>query len=204
MDSQPSSSSEKNIPSQSTGSLVKELIKVAIIAVITIIGVRELLFKPFYVEGQSMIPNFQPNQYLIIDELTHRFRDYERGEVIVFKHTDGQYLLKRIIGLPGERIKVANGKITIYNNTHPEGLVLNESYLPHDLQTVGEETVVLDKEQYFVLGDNRPNSLDSRRFGPISKEQITGRVFFRGWPFDQITVFKTPQFDSTSTTTTLK
>jgi signal peptidase I len=192
----PSDNNRKNdSKSQSTGALVRELIKVAVIAAITIIGVRELLFKPFYVEGQSMVPNFQPNQYLIIDELTYRFREPERGEVIVFKHTDGQYLLKRVIGLPGERIKVGDGKITIYNDAHPEGLKLDETYLPDDLQTTGEEIVTLEKTQYFVLGDNRPNSLDSRRFGPISKNQMVGRVFFRGWPFDQVAVFKTPQFN---------
>jgi signal peptidase I len=92
-------------------------------------------------------------------------------------------------------IKDQNGKYQL----------LKENYLPAKTFHYGDERIFkIPAGHYFVLGDNRPNSLDSRRFGPISKEQITGRVFFRGWPFDQITVFKTPQFDSTSTTTTLK
>ena len=74
-------------------------------------------------------------------------------------------------------------------------MLLQEAYLPDDLQTVGEKTTTLGKDEYFVLGDNRPNSLDSRRFGPIMRWQMTGRVFLRGWPFDQIKVFKTPQFN---------
>lgn len=192
--SSPVPASSESSSSQSTGALIRELVKVIVIAGVAIVGVRELIFKPFYVEGQSMVPNFEPNQYLIIDELTYRFREPERGEVIVFKHNDGQYLLKRVIGLPGERIKVAEGKITIYNDAHPEGKILDEVYLPHDLQTVGEEIVTLDKEEYFVLGDNRPNSLDSRRFGPITRSQMTGRVFFRGWPVNQMMIFKTPEF----------
>jgi signal peptidase I len=182
---------------QSISSLIWELVKVVVTAGAIIFLVRYFLFKPFYVQGQSMIPNFEERQYLIIDELTYRFRDPERGEVIVFKHGD-QFLLKRVIGLPGERVKVAEGKITIYNNDHPEGVVLQESYLPTDLQTVGEKNITLGKDEYFVLGDNRPNSSDSRRFGPITRGQMTGRVFLRGWPFDQVKVFKTPQFNFSS------
>ena len=154
-----------------------------------------------------MQPNFQNNQYLIVDELSYHFEDPQRGEVIVFKqqiNNKDLFLLKRVIGLPGERVSISEGKITIYNNAHPEGIALNESYLPADLLTSGKETVTLDKDQYFVLGDNRSNSKDSRYFGPITRSQITGRVFLRGWPFNEVTVFKTPQFNyavSSSSTT---
>ena len=138
-----------------TGLFFLEVIKVAVLAGITIALVRYYLFKPFYVKGASMEPNFYDKEYLIIDELTYRFRPIERGEVIVFKYPGNpkEYFLKRVIGLPGERVKVAEGHITIYNETHPEGVELHESYLPQDLATIGEKITVVGENQFFVLGD---------------------------------------------------
>jgi signal peptidase I len=182
-------------------SVAQEIIKVVVISVVTIIGIRELVFKPFSVEGRSMQPNFQDRQYLIIDELSYNFKEPARGEVVVFKYSD-DYLIKRIIGLPGERVKIFEGKVIIYNDSHPEGVLLEESYLPQDLLTAGEKDTTLDDHTYYVLGDNRPVSKDSRYFGPISRKQIVGKVFFRGWPFDQVAVFKTPQFNYQSSSST--
>jgi signal peptidase I len=143
-----------------------------------------------------MEPNFYSQEYLIIDELTYRFHEPKRGEVIVFKYsnTPKEFFLKRIIGLPGERVKVSDGKVVIYNTDHPEGVQIQESYLPTDLETIGEKNTVLGDRQYFVMGDNRPNSYDSRRFGPIDQSAIVGRVIFRGWPFGRIQKFNTPDF----------
>ena len=169
------------------GLFLLELIKVAVLAGVTIAFVRYFLFKPFYVKGASMDPNFFDKEYLIIDELSYRLRAPQRGEVVVFKYPENpkEFFLKRIVGLPGERIKVAEGQITVYNQEHPEGVVLNEPYLLKDLLTVGERITVLTGDQYFVLGDNRPNSYDSRRFGAVDKSLVVGRVFFRGWPFNR-------------------
>ena len=141
-----------------------------------------------------MEPNFFDHEYLIIDELSYRFRPIDRGEVIVFKNPNNpkEYFLKRIIGLPGERVKVAEGRVTIYNQPHPEGVVLTEPYLPADLLTSGERVTVLKDHQYFVLGDNRDNSFDSRRFGPVEQELIVGRTWFRGWPVNRLQIFKKP------------
>ncbi len=178
-------------------SFLFELIKVIVLAGVTIALIRYFLFKPFYVKGASMEPNFLDHEYLIVDELSYRLRVPQRGEVIVFKYPNNQqeYFLKRIIGLPGERVKVADGHVTIYNIGNPEGVVLNESYLPKDLQTGGDNQVVtLGSDDYFVLGDNRPNSFDSRRFGSIKKDLIIGRAFFRGWPFTRIEKFSAPEF----------
>jgi signal peptidase I len=171
----------------SAGLFLLELVKVAVLAGVTIALVRYFLFKPFYVKGASMEPNFFDKEYLIIDELSYRLRPAGRGEVIVFKYPENpkEYFLKRIIGLPGERVKVAEGQITVYNKEHPEGIVLNEPYLSKDLLTIGERITVLTGDQYFVLGDNRPNSYDSRRFGAVDKSLVVGRVFFRGWPFNR-------------------
>lgn len=178
-------------------SFLFELIKVIVLAGVTIALIRYFLFKPFYVKGASMEPNFLDHEYLIVDELSYRFRMPERGEVIVFKYPNNiqEYFLKRIVGLPGERVKVEGGHITIYNSTHPEGVLLSESYLPNDLLTAGDNQVVtLASDEYFVLGDNRPNSFDSRRFGSVKKDLIIGRAFIRGWPLTRITKFSPPEF----------
>jgi signal peptidase I len=180
------------------GLFIIEAAKIVILASITVIFVRYFLFKPFYVKGASMEPNFYGQEYLIIDEITYRFRVPERGDVIVFKYPEDpkEYFLKRIIGLPGERVKIADGKVTIYNNEHPEGVIIDESYLPSDLITMGEKNTTLTEKQYFVLGDNRSNSSDSRRFGPVDKSLIVGRVVLRGWPLNRVQTFKTPEFSS--------
>ncbi len=187
----------KNFLLKSFGSLglfLLELIKVAVLAGLTIALVRYVLFKPFYVKGASMEPNFFDKEYLIVDELSYHFRAPQRGEVIVFKYPENpkEYFLKRIIGLPGERVKISNGQITIYNTEHPEGVQLNEPYLPKDLATSGEESSPLTDNQYFVMGDNRPNSYDSRRFGAVDKSLVVGRVFFRGWPIDRAELIPDP------------
>lgn len=182
----------------SIGLFLLELIKVAVLAGITIALVRYFLFKPFYVKGASMEPNFFDKEYLIIDELSYRLRAPQRGEVVVFKYPENpkEYFLKRIIALPGERVKVSEGKITIYNQEHPEGVILNEPYLPADLLTSGDRSFVpLTDNQYFVMGDNRPNSYDSRRFGAVDKSLVVGKVFFRGWPFNRAEIIPEPDLN---------
>ena len=179
-------------------SFVFELVKVIVLAGITIALIRYFLFKPFYVKGASMEPNFLDHEYLIVDELSYRLREPERGEVVVFKYPNNQdeYFLKRIIGLPGERIKVSDGKITVYNAKNPEGVQLGGTYLSKELVTLGESrTVTLGADEYYVLGDNRPNSFDSRRFGPVNKSLIIGRAFLRGWPLNRVAKFSAPNFE---------
>lgn len=170
------------------GAFLLELVKIAVLAGITIGMVRYFLFKPFYVKGQSMEPNFEERDYLIIDELSYRLRQPNRGDVVVFHYrpTD-DYFLKRIIGLPGERVKIDNNKVVVYNEAHPQGLVLGETYLTE--LTPGSVTVTLSSHQYFVMGDNRDASYDSRAFGAIDANDIVGRVWFRGWPFSRVAAF---------------
>lgn len=182
---------------QAFGIFIIELIKIGLLAALTIGLIRYFLFKPFYVKGASMEPNFYDHEYLIVDELSYRFRAPERGEVVVFRYPGNpqEYFLKRVIGLPGERVKISEGHVTIYNSAHPEGVAVEESYLPKDLSTIGEEITTLSDKEYFVLGDNRPNSYDSRRFGPINYDAIVGRAWFRGWPVSRIQTFTTPGFN---------
>lgn len=189
----------ENIPAErgwlsKLGSFFLELIKIALLAGITIGLVRYFLFKPFYVKGQSMEPNFEEHDYLIIDELTYRFRVPERGEVIVFHSPiNGDHYLKRVIGLPGERIKVDGNKVIVYNGEFPQGKVMDENYLEE--ATTGSVTYTLHDNEYFVMGDNRDASYDSRRFGPIKNDAIVGRVWFRGWPFARVSTFRAPTYN---------
>ena len=179
------------------GLALLEFIKVAVLAGVTIALVRYYLFKPFYVKGASMEPTFYEKEYLIIDELSYRLREPARGEVIVFRYPENpkEYFLKRIIGLPGETIKISGGRVTIFNAEHPEGIVLDEIYLPDDLATEGERVIKNSDTEYFLMGDNRPNSYDSRRFGSVDRSLIVGRAWLRGWPVSRVGVIIAPSLN---------
>ncbi|OGY41840.1 MAG: signal peptidase I [Candidatus Buchananbacteria bacterium RBG_13_36_9] len=177
-----------------------EIIKVVIISLAIIIPVRYFLIQPFYVKGASMEPSFHDHEYLIINEITYRINEPQRGDIIVFRYPKdpSQYFIKRIIGLPGEKIKIKDGKIFIYNSQYENGIELTEQiYLPDELETpnLGKTEYILENDQYFVLGDNREASLDSRRFGPVPRRLIIGKAWIRGWPFDKITIFKSPAYN---------
>ena len=162
-----------------------EIVEVALVAVISVLIIRSFLIQPFLVSGASMEPNFHNGDYLLIDEVSYRLKKPERGEVIVFHYPgDGNfYYIKRIIGLPGEELEAKNGKIVVYNKEFSDGLVLNESYLPPNLDTIFKgERVKLDNDHYFVMGDNRRASSDSRIWGPLPEENIIGRAFLRLLP----------------------
>lgn len=177
---------------------VVEVIKVVVISLAIIVPVRYFLIQPFYVKGASMEPNFYNHEYLIIDELSYRFNQPKRGDIIVFRPPTqvNDFYIKRVIGLPGEQISIANNRITITSDQYPQGSVLDESfYLPTGTATTNSVNVGLGKDQYFVMGDNRGSSLDSRMFGPIEGSSIVGRAWLRGWPINKITVFHNPQYN---------
>jgi len=155
-------------------------LEIILLLFLVVFPIRFFLFEPFLVRGQSMEPNFHNLDYLIIDKLSYFLREPQRGEVVVFKppFDDHIYYIKRIIGLPGEKIIIEESKITIYNKEHPKGFVLNENYLRNHY-TSGKIEVNLGKDEYFVLGDNREVSYDSRRWGPVKRERIVGRVIFQ-------------------------
>ncbi|MDP1538495.1 MAG: signal peptidase I, partial [bacterium] len=133
-----------------------EIAKIVIIALLIVVPVRYFVFQPFFVKGQSMEPNFSDGDYLIVDEITYRFRPPERGEVVVFKYPDdpSQRYIKRIIGLPGEIIEIEQGKVMVYSEE--EKRILEESdYLSSPAFTSGDLRITLSGNEYFVLGDNR-------------------------------------------------
>lgn len=179
----------------SIGRFVLELVEIVVISLAIILPIRYFLIQPFYVKGASMEPTFDDHEYLIIDELSYRLRSPQRGEVVVFRYPldPRQYFIKRIIGLPGETVRVTDSKIVITNAEHPDGFAVDESrYLSPDVLTAGDKTVKLADDEYFVMGDNRTASLDSRSFGPLPAKDIVGRVWIRGWPIDRATVFSAP------------
>lgn len=175
-----------------------ELIKIVLIAVVIIIPIRYFLFQPFYVRGASMEPNFHDNEYLIIDEITYRFTEPQRGEIVVVRDpkNHSEFLIKRIIGLPGESVQVSEGHVFVYNSTNPEGIELVEPYLASYIVTTNDQRVDVGTDEYFVMGDNRPVSLDSRSFGPLLKKNIIGRAWLRVWPFDTFTHFTVPSYSA--------
>lgn len=162
--------------------------EVFLIFLFFILPIRFFLFEPFFVKGDSMEPNFHNWDYLIIDKLTYFYRQPQRGEVVVFKppFDDNIYYIKRIIGLPQERILIEESKITIFNKENPKGFVLNEPYVANHY-TPGTIDVQLKTDEYFVLGDNREVSYDSRKWGPLKKGRIVGRVLF------QLSIVKLPK-----------
>lgn len=183
----PATDAPPETPKAKTIALVLEMIQVLAVSLAIIIPVRWFLIQPFYVQGASMEPNFFDREYLIIDELSYRFGDPERGDVVVFHYPNDpkQFFIKRVIGLPGETVEISDGKIRIYNGPNPNGTLLDETvYLDQDF-TAASQTVTLKADQYYLLGDNRSSSLDSRFFGPVSRKYVVGRVWVRGYPVDR-------------------
>jgi len=173
-----------------------ETIKIVIVALIIILPLRYYVVQPFYVKGASMEPNFYDHEYLIINEISYHFNEPSRGEIVVFKYplNPKEYYIKRIIGLPGERITIKDGQVIIFNQEFTEGKILKENYLEPGVETWGDIDITLGIDEYYVLGDNRASSKDSRIFGPVSRHFIVGKTWVRGWPFSRFSVFKNPVY----------
>ncbi|MCC6639146.1 signal peptidase I [Candidatus Falkowbacteria bacterium] len=181
---------------KTTGEFLLEIVKVVVISLAIIIPIRSFLIQPFYVKGASMEPTFEDHQYLIINEISYRFNEPARGDVIVFRYPKDpkQYFIKRIVGLPGERVVVRDGKVKIFNEDFKNGVEINESMYLDTTVTMGTKDMTLGEDEYFVLGDNRDASLDSRSFGVLPKRLIVGKVWIRGFPFSTFKIFTTPQY----------
>lgn len=175
---------------------VIEVLQIIFISSAIIIPIRYFLIQPFYVKGASMEPNFYDSEYLIIDELTYRTRVPERGEIVVFRYPrdPSEFFIKRVIGLPGETVQIGDGHVTIFNTDHPNGVLLNEPYLG-DVLTSGTKNVTLASDEYYVLGDNRGESMDSRIFGPVTRDHFIGRVWIRGLPVNRVATFALPNYN---------
>ncbi len=163
------------------GDFFTELLKFAVLALIIVVPIRLFVAQPFIVSGSSMYPTFQNGQYLIIDELSYHFEQPQRDDVIVFRYPKdpSEFFIKRVIGLPNETVKILNGNVYIVNNGQTQELsepyVINQGNGP-------DMTMTLGPNQYFVMGDNRPQSSDSRIWGPVPRANITGHVVLRLLP----------------------
>lgn len=167
------------------------LILYTLVALGLALVIRFWVAAPYVVSGSSMEQNFHDWDYLIIDRLSYDFSQPQRGDVIVFNLPEdtSRALIKRVIGLPGETVVLSgpNPTVTIINKDHPQGFTLSEPYLtPTDLGGATNMKVTLGTDEYFVLGDNRKVSADSRLWGILPRRDIVGRVFLRLFPFTQI------------------
>ncbi len=165
----------------------KELVKFTLIAFLIVVPFRIFIAQPFIVNGASMEPTFHPGEYLIVDQLTYKaFSQPKRGEVIIFRYPQDttKFFIKRVVGLPGETIEIRGENIRISNSDFPEGFLLDEDYLSFRKQD--NLKTKLKSDEYFVMGDNRPQSSDSRIWGPLKEELIIGRPLVRLFPVNRL------------------
>lgn len=167
---------------------LRDILRFVIIAAPLVFLFRMFIAQPFIVRGDSMVPTFHDKEYLIVEEVSYHTGDVHRGDVVVFKYPldPKQYFIKRIVGLPGETISITNGQVTVRNSENPSGFQLDESYLS-DWED-SRSPLTLENDEYFVMGDNRNNSSDSRRWGPVNEKLLVGRAFIRLWPFEGFSV----------------
>jgi len=178
--------SEKEKPSES---LWGELFRFAIIAALIVLPFRYFIAQPFIVQGVSMSPTFETGEYLIVDEISYRFNNPERGDVVIVKKpgNTSENLIKRIMGLPGETLHYKNNVLIVINKENPNGLIVSEPYLTN-IKT-GDFEATLGGDQYFVMGDNRSVSLDSRMVGPVRRDAIIGEAILRLFPPTRISYY---------------
>jgi signal peptidase I len=187
---------------------LKEAVKFTVVFGFLFLSIRAFLVQPFLVEGPSMLPTFQSGNYLLVDKFSYQFlKNPERGDVVVFdipdpKHSfhtcllplfgscyfeTNRYLIKRIIGLPGEKVTILGGVVTIYNQENLNGLILDEKEIEFKSEMSDERT--LGENEYYVMGDNRANSSDSRFWGPLPLENIVGKPILRLTPISGIGIW---------------
>lgn len=167
-------------------SAFKEILTFIVLAIIIVVPIRLFVAQPFVVEGESMHPTFESGAYLIVDELTYALSAPKRGDVIIFRYPGDPkvFYIKRVIGLPGETVHINHGQTTV-TKTDGSTVTLTESYVVAEDATYTQDTT-LGSDQYFVMGDNRPRSSDSRIWGPLPKKNIVGRAYIRLLPANLI------------------
>lgn len=175
---------------ESGGSFIGEIFKFALLAIVIVIPFRLYIAQPFIVSGASMSPTFSTGEYLIVDQLSYHLDTPHRGDVVIFRYPSdpSKYFIKRIIGLPGEIVTLANGETTITNPNTNEEMILDEKYLITD-KTDDHLSITLSSTEYFVMGDNRSASSDSRVWGPVPRKNIVGKAFLRLLPVDTFSIF---------------
>ena len=160
----------------------KELIQLVLFSLLIVVPFRLYVAQPFIVDGASMDPTFDSGAYLIVDELTYQWKTPERGSVLVFKYPKdpSKSFIKRVIGLPGETVSISDGEVIIKNSQYPDGFKLDEPYVKWIKRD--SANYVVGKNEYFVMGDNRAASADSRIWGAVPRDNVVGRPFIRFFP----------------------
>jgi signal peptidase I len=164
----------------------KDFLFITVTSLILVFAIRTYIAQPFVVSGESMDPTFHTGEYLIVDQLTYNFNNPQRGDVIVFRYPvmPSKFFIKRIIGLPGETIKIQGEKVFIKESDTLDFIEIKEDYIEFEKDTFMETK--LEDDQYFVMGDNRLASLDSRIWGPLDEDFIVGRALVRLFPIDKL------------------
>lgn len=164
-----------------------DIVRFSLIALIIVIPVRTFIAQPFIVSGASMESTFHTGEYLIVDQLSYEIHPPKRGEVVVFRYPKdpSKFFIKRVIALPGETITIEGSTVRISNPQYPNGFILNEPYIK-SMENGTNLTEVLGDREYFVMGDNRDQSSDSRYWGVLQEERIVGRAFVRLFPPSQL------------------
>jgi signal peptidase I len=170
--------------------MVGEIIRFSLIALLIVLPIRLFIAQPFIVSGASMETTFATGQYLIVDQLTYHFDEPQRGDVIVFRYPKdpSKFFIKRVIGIPGDTIHISGREVTLSNAEHPDGVLLDESYIL-DMKPSATLSETLGENEYFVMGDNRDASSDSRAWGVLQRDKIVGRAFLRLFPLTEVGVF---------------
>ena len=177
------------MPEEKSENFFTELLKFALIAAAIVVPIRLFVAQPFIVSGASMDPTFSNGQYLIVDELSYRLQDPARGDVIIFRYPKNpkEFFIKRIIGLPTETVSINGNAITIAK-TDGSTVSLSEPYVINH-GNGSANSYQLKADEYFVMGDNRPESSDSRVWGMLPRNNIVGRAFMRLLPLNSINIF---------------
>lgn len=167
--------------------ILKEILVFVIIIAVVVIPIRFFVIKPFIVSGESMEPNFHESNYLIVDQISYNFLEPQRGEIVIFRLPENKkkHLIKRIIATPGETIRISGSDVFIKEAGSENFVQIDESYLNSDFESFVKE-LHLGEDEFFVMGDNRTNSTDSRIFGLIKKDYIVGRAWLRLLPITEI------------------
>ncbi|MFM2339632.1 MAG: hypothetical protein RLZZ360_268 [Candidatus Parcubacteria bacterium] len=170
------------IPPQSEHPLI-EIFRFTLIALVIVIPIRLFVAQPFIVSGASMDDTFESGQYLIVDQVSYKLHEPKRGDVIIFRYPKdpSKFFIKRVIGLPGDTVTIESSTVTIKNEANPEGFTLDEPYIK-SMRNRSDMTETLGEREYFVMGDNRDQSSDSRVWGVLQEERIIGRAFVRLFP----------------------
>lgn len=182
----------------SESGFVWELLRTGLVVLLVVLPIRLFVAQPFIVSGASMEPTFSSGDYLIIDQLSYRFEKPQRQDVVVFRYPNNpsRFYIKRVIGLPGETVIVNDQGVEIRNENNPNGFTLEEPYIEEAEISNGSSTYELSSDEYFVLGDNRQSSSDSRKWGPLPARFLVGHAFLQLLPPEDASV--TPGGDMTA------